>query len=185
MKNLILYPFIKFRPFLSCLSADTVENIKKLNTPKKICGVDCPDNLQEVSFSVLVGLQHAQGSDYYTTSLNVCKELFPTLTTEEIEQETTVKILGVVSMVTRELQRINKLFDTLGGSLSSEAIQAGAKNLNFGIFGIIDAYALRMGITNHDEAFNTPWARVFQCLKIDNEKAKFEDRLRKIYQNKK
>jgi hypothetical protein len=36
-----------------------------------------------------------------------------------------------------------------------------------------------MGITDHDEAFATPWLRIWQCRKNDLEEAEYQKRLHK------
>jgi hypothetical protein len=57
---------------------------------------------------------------------------------------------------------------------------AGIEKLNFGMFGLADWYARRMGISDHDEAFNTPWLRIWQCRKNDIEEAEYRDNLQRI-----
>ena len=46
---------------------------------------------------------------------------------------------------------------------------------------MIDWYALRMGITDHEEVMRVPWMRVYQCLSMDNQKQEFEKRLSEVY----
>ena len=56
--------------------------------------------------------------------------------------------------------------------------------LAFGAFGIADWYARRMGMHNHDDAFSTPWPRIWQCLHNDTEEAEYRKRLGKILTDK-
>ena len=52
--------------------------------------------------------------------------------------------------------------------------------MNFGLFGLLDYYAQRMGITDHEEVERVPWIRVYKCLDMDAERTRFERRLRNI-----
>ena len=88
-------------------------------------------------------------------------------------------------MVKDEMERIGKLFQSLQGEKTSEEIRAGVNNLDFGVFGVVDWYAKRMGIIDHEEVFNTPWQRIFQCMRIDHENNEFERRYRDIITKKK
>ena len=65
-----------------------------------------------------------------------------------------------------------------------EERRAGVDKLSFGLFGLVDYYATRMGITDHEQVESVPWVRVYKCLDMDAEKIRYERRLREIYQNK-
>lgn len=93
-------------------------------------------------------------------------------------------VFGVINFVRSELDRINKLFASIKVAHSPEEIAAGVENLNFGTFGVIDWYAKRMGITNQDEVYSVAWIRIYTCMKNDNEKAEYEQRLNKQYVEK-
>ena len=83
-------------------------------------------------------------------------------------------------MVKSEMERIGKLFQSLQSSNTADEKMAGIDRMNFGTFGVVDWYAKRMGIVNHDEVFATPWQRIYQCMKIDHEQNEFEKRYRKV-----
>ena len=83
------------------------------------------------------------------------------------------------------MQRINKLFASTSVPPTAEEQQAGADSLNFGPFGLLDYYALRMGITDHEAVEYVPWVRVYKCLDMDAMKMRYERRLRKILESKK
>jgi hypothetical protein len=87
-------------------------------------------------------------------------------------------------MIQSEMERIGKLFQALNTDKTSDEINAGIDRLNFGAFGLVDWYAQRMGIVDHEEVFNTPWARIYQCAKIDHEQGEFEKRYRKIIEQR-
>ena len=83
--------------------------------------------------------------------------------------------------VITEVDRINKLFSSTSVKPTKEEKQAGVEKLSFGMFGMIDHYALRMGIANHEDVEKVPWIRIYKCLDIDSEKAKFQRRLQDVY----
>lgn len=93
-------------------------------------------------------------------------------------------VFGFVNFCRAELERINKLFEAVAPTHTSEEIAAGIEDLNFGTFGVIDWYARRMGITNQDEVYSVAWVRIYTCMKNDNEQSEYEKRLNKQYLNK-
>ena len=93
-------------------------------------------------------------------------------------------MIGTVNMIQSEMERIGKLFASLHSERTSEEVNAGIDRLDFGTFGIVDWYAKRMGIVDHEDVFKTPWVRVYQCLKIDHENMEFEKRYRKIIEQR-
>ena len=92
-------------------------------------------------------------------------------------------VLGFSSWVTKEVERITKLFETTSVAPTPEEKRAGVDQLSFGLFGLVDYYATRMGITDHEQVESVPWIRVYKCLDMDAEKIRYERRLRKIYQD--
>ena len=63
---------------------------------------------------------------------------------------------------------------------TAEEIRAGINKMNFGVFGMIDWYARRMGITDHEEVMSVPWVRVYKCLDMDSQTNEYHKRLTKI-----
>ena len=82
--------------------------------------------------------------------------------------------------VAREVERINKLFASASVPPTPEEKKAGYDRLNFGLFGLVDYYALRMGITDHEAVERVPWVRVYKCMDMDARRMVVERRLRKI-----
>lgn len=80
----------------------------------------------------------------------------------------------------KELERIAKLFNAIEYKPSPDEVKAGIKNINHGAFGMIDWYAKRMGIKDHDEVAELSWVRIYECLKIDFDNNMFEKRYRKV-----
>lgn len=177
-------PFFRFVMLMPYMTENTINTLAFIPTPKKFCKVEIPDTLQMVTFGMLTQLQQAPVKDNYSQT---CCKLVSTLTgVDEVKivQQPAYKVLGIVNMIKAEMERIGKLFQSLNTDKTSDEISAGIDSLNFGAFGIVDWYAQRMGIIDHEEVFNTPWARIFQCMKIDHEQGEFEKRYRKIIEQR-
>lgn len=178
-------PFAHFVLLMPYMTEETIKRLVLIDPPAKFGKVEIPDNLQMVTFGTLTKLQQAaQSRDY----LKTCCELVSILTgysAERVASRPAIDVLGIVNMVQREMERIGKLFQSLNSGNTAEEQMAGADKLNFGAFGIVDWYARRMGIIDHEDVFNTPWARIYQCMKIDHEQGEFEKRYRQIITRKK
>lgn len=177
-------PFAHFVALMPYMTAETIKSLVLIPPPKKFCKRDVPDTLQLVTFGVLTQLQQAaQDNDY----LKTCCKLVSVLTGVDeriVASRKAYDVLGIVNMVQSEMERIGKLFQSLNTDKTSDEQAAGIERLNFGAFGIVDWYAQRMGIVDHEEVFNTPWARIYQCMRIDHEQGEFEKRYRKILENR-
>lgn len=180
----LLMPFVKFVMLMPYMTADTIKSLVLIPPPKKFNKRDVPDTLQMVTFGTLTQLQQAADSNDY---LKTCCKLVSVLTGVDervVASRRAYDVLGIVNMIKDEMERIGKLFKSLQGDHSSDEVAAGIERLEFGAFGIVDWYAQRMGIIDHEEVFNTPWARIYQCMKIDHEQGEFEKRYRKIIENR-
>ena len=180
----LLMPFVKFVMLMPYMTADTIKSLVLIPPPKKFNKRDVPDTLQMVTFGMLTQLQQAADSNDY---LKTCCKLVSVLTGVDervVASRRAYDVLGIVNMIKAEMERIGKLFQSLQGDHTSDEVAAGIERLEFGAFGIVDWYAQRMGIIDHEEVFNTPWARIYQCMKIDHEQGEFEKRYRKIIENR-
>lgn len=175
--------FGRFLPLLPVLTEDTQQRLRELPAPATVCGRECLQSLQRVTYGKLCRLQAAQRADYVETVTALLNELCG-VQRDEVIKAPAREVLGAVAMLQREMERISKLFESVKPEPTGEEIQAGVESLSFGPFGVVDWYARRMGITDHEQAYDTPWARIYQCLKIDKEQADYERRLRTIYDNK-
>ena len=177
-------PFVQFVMLMPYFTAESIKALALIPPPKKFYKKDVPKDLQLVTFGMLTRLQRAPVDNDY---LKTCCALVSTLTdvpADIVASRRAYDVIGIVNMVQNEMERIGKLFQSIKADLSADEISAGADRLEFGTFGLVDWYAKRMGITDHEEVFSTPWARVFQCMKIDFENNEFEKRYRKIIENK-
>ena len=177
-------PFAHFVALMPYMTADTIKSLVLIPPPKKCCKRDVPDTLQMVTFGTLTQLQQAADSNDY---IKTCCKLVSVLTGVDervVASRRAYDVLGIVNMIKAEMERIGKLFHSLQGDHTSDEVAAGIERREFGAFGIVDWYAQRMGIIDHEEVFNTPWVRIYQCMKIDHEQGEFEKRYRKIIENR-
>lgn len=178
------YPFAHFVALMPYMTTDTIKSLVLIDPPTEYHKRPIPKDLQLVTFGVLTRLQGAgRRKDY----LKACCDIVSVLTdvpSEWVASSPAVQVLGIVNMVQREMERIGKLFSSLDTDHTSEELSAGIDKLNFGTFGIVDWYAKRMGIIDHEEVFATPWARIYQCMRIDHENNEFEKRYRKIIERR-
>ena len=180
----LFMPFAHFVMLMPYMTSDTIKSLVLIPPPKKFYKRDVPDSLQMVTFGMLTQLQNApKDNDYMRT----CCALVSTLTGVDeriVASRRAYDVLGIVNMIQSEMERIGKLFQSLQTDHTSDEQAAGIDKLEFGTFGLVDWYAKRMGIVDHEEVFNTPWARIYQCMRIDHEQGEFEKRYRKILENR-
>ena len=183
-RDRLMLPFVQFVVLMPYMTVDTIKALAIIPPPKKFNKRDVPDSLQMVTFGTLTQLQQAADSNDY---LKTCCKLVSVLTGVDekvVASRRAYDVLGIVNMIQAEMERIGKLFQSLQTDHSSDEVAAGIERLEFGTFGIVDWYAKRMGIIDHEEVFATPWARIYQCMRIDHEQGEFEKRYRKIIENR-
>lgn len=139
--------------------------------------VAAPQSLNDITLEDLCRLQ-----DIAALRGVICAagEVLLGLTPAEVLKAPLLPMLGLRNMVEKELARIAALFEGLTREFTAAEVMAGAEQLNFGMFGLADWYARRMGLGSHDEAFATPWIRVYQCRKNDLEMDEYQERLQRI-----
>lgn len=158
------------------------EALQQANRPLKVGGVETPSTLNDLSLGELMQLQGI--SSEREMILVPCKVLLG-LDERKVMNSDAHDVLAFVFWTAREVERINKLFASTNIPPTPEEKQAGADKMNFGMFGIIDYYAQRMGITDHEAVEHVPWVRVYKCLDMDAQRARMERRLRKILERRK
>lgn len=152
--------------------------LETMTRPLKVGKVPTPDNLNSMTLGQMIELSELQnGSEMF---YKVCSVLLG-MSVKEVNKAAAVEVVRFVGWVAGSVKRINNLFDSVKNKPTKEEVQAGINRLNYGIFGLIDWYAKRMGIADHDEVLGVHWGRVYQCLKMDNETTEFQKRLNKIY----
>jgi hypothetical protein len=157
------------------------EQIERLRKPYSVCKVKTPDTLNDITMGQLIALQSI--SDTVSLIYVPCEVLLG-LGKENIHNADAEKVIGFSMWVVKEVERINSVFATTNTKPTPEEIKAGSESLNFGLFGLIDYYATRMGITNHEQVERVPWVRVYKCLDMDAKRMNYQRRLQKIIAEK-
>ena len=183
-QNRLMLPFAQFVMLMPYMTSESINSLILIPPPRKFCKRDVPDNLQLATFGMLTKLQNAPKDNDYLKSCCALVSVLTGVDEKLVASRRAYDVLGIVNMVKTEMERIGKLFQSLQSEHSSDEQAAGIERLEFGTFGIVDWYAKRMGIIDHEEVFATPWARIFQCMKIDHEQGEFEKRYRKIIENR-
>ena len=176
-------PKTKLKKFL--LIAEVV-NIEIWNS--KIANIKLPQN--KYVPKNLNDLTWAQLSTILNCKTNielmfVASEVILKIKRKRLLRSPALQVIAFMIFVEKELEKIGKLFAQIAFKPSPEEVQAGISNLNFGLFGTLDWYAKRMRITDHETAEQTPWIRIYECMKNDNLTAEFQRKLTKIISTKK
>lgn len=162
------------------LTADSREWLRNCPRPERLFGRRVPESLDELTFGELLGLQadeHNDGASIVALVRAILKVRRPA---RFILAARCDKVFGFLNWVTAELERIGGLFKAIEHQPDEDEIAAGVNELEFGPFGLVDWYARRMGITNHDDVLSVPWLRVYQCMKMDADRDAYERRLRDV-----
>ena len=155
---------------------------RKIKPAQFVCGVSRPDTINDITMGKLIELQSISNDTDFLIA--PCKILLG-VSEEAILEEDILSVLSFSFWVAREVERVNKLFSKTSVSPTPEEQQAGIDSLKFGMFGLLDYYALRMHIPNHEDVEKIPWIRIYKCLDMDTKRMKFERRLRNIISKKK
>lgn len=169
--------------FPLCTKGKQEELLGKLRSqpkPFSLCGKELPNDLNSVSYGTLDDLRTAASCD---DPISECVQILLGVELPELMLADVNDVFGFLSFVTKELEKINKLFSGIKQTFSKEEEAAGIKELDFGSFGVLDWYARRMGITNQNDVRDVAWVRIYQCMKNDNMQSEYERRLQKQYLN--
>lgn len=160
-------------------SAELLSALKALPKPSFVEGTPVPDSLNDLTIGQLMELQSI--TDALDCLFVPCRVLLG-FSHDKVKSSNAENVLALSAWVAREVERITKLFESTSIEPTQEEKRAGVDRLSFGLFGLIDYYAIRMGITDHEQVEVVPWVRVYKCLDMDAEKLRYERRLRVIYQ---
>lgn len=150
--------------------------------PETLAGHPVPKDLNLVSYGMLDDL--AQAAKGGAAAMIECICRVTGATPEELQACNVIDVYGAANWLGREVERINKLFKSIAPKYTAEELQAGVKLLDFGSFGVLDWYAHRQGIADQNAVRDVAWVRIYTCMKQDGQKADYEKRLNKVYQNK-
>jgi hypothetical protein len=158
------------------LNDEQLAELRKVAAPAKIGRKQAPQDLNDITLGQLIQLQ----------SIGAEKGVFAAIAVVLLKKPEAwaldapaLPMLGLRNMAVAELERIAGLFRMLEREPDAAEVMAGIDKLNFGMFGLADWYAKRMGIQNHDTVFDTPWIRIWQCRKNDIEQGEYQERLQK------
>jgi hypothetical protein len=160
---------------------DLLKRLKGQPRPETLCGKIVPKDLNSISYGSLDDLRSA-GEE--KDPVGACAKILLGLEPEKLLREDVNDVFGFGGFITKELERINRLFKDIKVNYSKEEIAAGIRQLDFGSFGVLDWYAKRMGITNQNEVRDVAWVRIYQCMKNDCMKNEYERRLSQQYKSK-
>lgn len=160
------------------IAQHTSFKVGRYSRPHFVAGHTVPENLYGLSIGQLIDLSKLGDTN---ESLYSIVETVMGLKREEVEKARAVDVVMLVGWVSGEVERINKLFESADTNKPSRTEKkAGIDTLRFGLFGMLDWYAVRMGISDHDKVLNTPWLRIYKCMDMDNKRRAYKIRLQKI-----
>jgi len=160
---------------------DLVLRLKDQPRPDKLCGKEVPKDLNTLSYGTLDDIRSASEAK---DIVGECAKILLDLEPDQLMGEDVNDVFGFINFVTKELERINKLFASIKVNYSKEEIAAGIKTLDFGSFGVLDWYAKRMGITNQNEVREVAWVRIYRCMANDALSNNYERKLSQQYMKK-
>lgn len=152
--------------------------IEKCSRPSFVGKHETPRNLQGLSLGQLITLSELDGKN--ESIYTICETILG-MKRKEVERARAVDVVRFVGWVSGEVDKINKLFDKAAiNKPTPQEKQAGVETLNFGLFGMLDWFAQRMRIQDHDQVLKMPWLRIYKCIDMDNKKLAYEIRLAKL-----
>lgn len=180
--------FFEFEKLFNVLTKEAAEyDLNVLNSapkPAYVFDKEVPDDLNMLEYGVYCDLCDAlDNENHFEIVRNIVKVLFNDVTDNQIDNESAYKLWGLANWAIKEIDRINKLFSSINVDYSDQEKRAGIDKLQFGTFGILDWYAKRMGIHDHNEVNSTKWVRIWQCMKNDSEESAYNRRLQKVYES--
>lgn len=150
----------------------------RFKRPSHVAGRETPKNLFGLTLGQLITLSELPDDDgsFYT----VCDAVMG-LGRDEVNEARAIDVVRLVGWVSGEVEKVGKMFQKANVNKPSQnEIKAGIKELDFGLFGMLDWFAIRMGIEDHDKVLDFPWLRIYKCLQMDNQKRAYEIRLQRI-----
>ena len=147
--------------------------------PAKVGRVKTPTNLNNMTIGQLLQLSQLTEQDSIT---GVCRILLG-IPAVKLMRCKAVEVIMFVAWVMGEVEKINRLFSKLQVKRTEDEIKAGFDKIDNGAFGLIDWYAKRMGIHDHEEAQKVSWLVVYQCMKIDHDYFVCNRKLMEIQRN--
>lgn len=150
----------------------------RFNRPSYVGKVQTPENLYDLTLKQL--MQLTEIGDSNESFYSVCNAVMG-LSRKDVDDARAVDVVRFVGWVSGEMEKVGKMFEKAdGGKPTDIEKRAGIESLRFGLFGMLDWFALRMGIEDHEKVFNYPWLRIYKCMDIDNKTNIYKSRLQKL-----
>ena len=175
-----------FLSVMDCLTTDSIDSLKKAERPDMMNGNPLKENINGLMYGELIDLMSISSiKDEFILPMQIVEGM----TEEEVLKTDIAVTAGYRNWIVNEVERVQKLFDDLNEKIRyrGNEIVAGIQELKFGAFGVVDSYARRMGIVNHDYVMQcVPWIVIYQTMKMDIETTAYQRRLQDIiYKSKK
>ena len=157
------------------LTIDTRIQLSELTKPLYVGGIKTPDDFNSVAFGDYLELMQIDNNrSYFVAPLRILLKI------EEPEKVDSNEAVGFCNWSYSECKKVNELFKAIKREPTDRELRAGIEELNFGTFGLIDWYAQRQHISNHDDVLNVSWSRIYMCMKNDNLTRNFQEKLMRI-----
>lgn len=172
----------KFKEWLTVVSMarELPFTLEELERPYKVGDKKTPENLDELSIGQLLRLSETRdGAELFFV---VC-EVVLGMSEEETAESEAVEVVSFVGWVISQVKKINDLFEKTSTTPDDKEIKAGIGELKFGMFGLLDWYAQRMGIADHHEVESVSWLIVYKCLDMDTKRQRYNKRLQEVIAN--
>ena len=174
-----------FRAFLTLSEFITEDSMKRLRECEYRGRIGDHETLKDINAWNYGELMDAGKlfSSQDTMVEGVCR--FAEMTEKEVMNAPAQDVVAFVNFMVSEIKRAGDLFESCHVEPTFEERRAGIDKLQFGLFGVLDWYARRMGIIDHEWVMeNVRWIYIYKCLQMDTENNKYERRLQKILYSK-
>lgn len=154
--------------------------LQEFSRPSFVGKKKVPDDLNHLTIGQLMRLGMASETDEII--YKVC-EIILDLDRETVDKSRATDVVRFAGWVMAEIRRINKLFDSTNVKPTQQQVRAGISNLQFGMFGILDWYARRMGYQEHEKVGDVPWINIYKCMDMDAKTTLYERKLQEVISN--
>jgi hypothetical protein len=163
------------------IDKESKQALASAEKPTMVSRAFVPMSLDLITFGQYLDLKRLKTDE---DVLFVPAQVLLGLTIKQVMREDIRVVYGFSKWVCEEVSRINDMFARCNQTPTAEERAAGVERLQFGDFGMIDWYAQRMGIQDHDEVLKVSWRRVYQVMKNDSEVSAYRKRLEQEYSKK-
>lgn len=164
------------------LTQDSVKRLADAPYDGRIGKHECRKDLNEATLGEVIDGTQMLGN---TETILKGAAMLSGLTEAQLMAAPAQDVMGFLGMCKRQLEQIGKLFEQCRIEPTADERKAGIDKLPGGVFELVDWYARRMGITDHDYVFdNVKWTYVLKALQMDSEQQKFERRLQDLIYKK-